>query len=329
MNLLVSSNDNYKIPTMVMLTSFFDANPPAVPAEAGAASVPAGAAEAGGTGMAEDVPAEAGAAGHTVYMLESSLSAGAEEEIRGLIRRRGSRYVGIHIPEDLFSGAKTKPYISRETYYRLLAAKYLPAEEERVLWLDSDILVRKDLRGFYGTEFGESMAAACGYGPAMRDLILDNARALGLAHPEGYFNAGVMLMNLRAMRNTVDEGMLAELAAGERTQTFRFPGQDVVNLVFDGRAKLADYRIYNCMIHSIEGPEDLEEARRNAAVIHYAGEAKPWKFSDIHFADEWMDKYRECFGDSAELKRMSYFRLKALFSRGRQQDSGSGHGGQR
>ena len=280
MNILISSIDNYKVPTMVMLTSFFDCNPEK----------------------------------HTVYMLESALSDGADAKIRELVGKYGAEYVRIHLAEDLFADARTRSYISRETYFRLLAAKLLPAGTDRVLWLDSDILVRGDLNGFYERELGEYMAAACGYGPAMREIIGKNAADLGLEHPETYFNAGVILMNLPVIRECVDEDRLRRLVTSESTAKFMFQDQDIANLIFDGRVQLADYRVYNCMIHSIEGTEDLEDARRNAVIIHFAGEAKPWKFNDIHFADEWMECYRKCFGGDRELKRMSYFRLKALYA---------------
>ena len=61
MNILISSNDNYKVPTMVMLTSFFDCNPEK----------------------------------HTVYMLESALSDGADAKIRELVGKYGADYVFV------------------------------------------------------------------------------------------------------------------------------------------------------------------------------------------------------------------------------------------
>ena len=148
----------------------------------------------------------------------------------------------------------------------------------------------------------------------MEHLIRDNASRLGLAHPETYFNAGVMLMDLTKCRNVVSEDELARIAA-EKTGDFLFPGQDTVNLLFDGRIMMLDYRIFNCMTHCIVTPEDLAFARENALIVHFPGEAKPWRFDDIHFADEWAEWYRRCFGEQASLRRMSYFRLKALYER--------------
>ncbi len=287
MNILVSCNDHYGMPLMVMLTSLFSTNPCSTEKE------------------------------HTVYMLEANLSASMNERIAACVRHFHAGYERLHLPDDPFASAKTKPYISKETYYRLLAAEYLPPEMERILWLDGDIIVRKNIGKFYHSPFEENMAIACGYGPAMRNLINENACSLGLLHPESYCNAGVMLLNLPECRKKITKEKISRLAESGKTERYLFPGQDVVNLLFDGKFKVEEYMKYNCMIHCITNQDDLAEAKINAAVVHFSGEAKPWKFNDIHFADEWLAWYKTCFGETADIKRMSYFRLKALYDRQR------------
>ena len=287
MNILVSCNDHYGMPLMVMLTSLFSTNPCGAEKE------------------------------HTVYMLEANLSDSMNERIAACVRHFHADYERLHLPDDPFASAKTKPYISKETYYRLLAAEYLPPEMERILWLDGDIIVRKNIGKFYHSPFEENMAIACGYGPAMRDLINENACSLGLRHPESYCNAGVMLLNLPECRKKITKEKINRLAESGKTERYLFPGQDVVNLLFDGKFKVEEYMKYNCMIHCITNQDDLAEAKINAAVVHFSGEAKPWKFNDIHFADEWLVWYKTCFGETADIKRMSYFRLKALYDRQR------------
>ncbi len=285
MNLLVSCNDRYTMPLMVMLTSFFSTNP----------------------SRAEEV--------HAVYLLESDLSEPSCEQIEKLVCRFDGAFDRIHLPQDPFASAKTRPHITKETYYRLLASQILPETLERILWLDADMIIRGSVAEFYDLPFNGAMAVACGYGPAMQGLIQSNASALGLNAPDTYFNAGVMLMDLAACRKEITEDDLARFSDPSVTEHFLFPGQDVVNLLFDGRVRLEDYRAYNCMIHCIASAEDLEYAQGHARIVHFPGAAKPWKFNDIHFADEWMTYYRQCFGENADLPRMSYFRLKKLYDR--------------
>ena len=280
MNLLVSSNDAYLVPLKVMLHSFFTSNPSPIP--------------------------------HTVYMLHADLSERADGEVRSLVESFGGVYRSIPVDASAFEGAATRIHISRETYYRLLAAEYLPQEVDRVLWLDADLIVRKPLDGLYGLDLEGNWAAACSYGPQMLPLILRNAVSIGLSDPGSYFNAGVMLYDLGQCRKV--DFAAARDAFFRVERKLLFPGQDLVNTLFDGHVRIVDWRVWNSMIHCIAGSEDLAYAREHAAIVHYPGQAKPWKFYDIHFADEWKRLFRECYGPDAPLRTMSYFALQALFN---------------
>ncbi len=294
MNILVSSNDRYKVPLMVMLSSFIRHNP------------------------VRDGEK------HTVWLIESEMSEPVYREIEAFLAEKSADLRRLHVSGELFAKAGTRSYISRETYYRLLAGSLLPETESRVLWLDADMIARSDIRTLYEHGLGDAMAAACGYGEAMQELIERNARSLGLNDPKSYFNAGVMLLNLKALRENITEARLMELVTGESTKKYLFSDQDVLNLLLNGKVHILDWKIWNCLIHCIRDAEDLEYEKENAAIVHYAGEAKPWRFSDIHFADEWMEEYRTVFGEDAQLKRMSYFRLKALFDRQKQKERSGG-----
>lgn len=269
------------MPLKVMLFSFFESNP--------------------------------SSSAHHIYMLQSELSAPADDLLRTMVEGLGGVYHSIAVDAETYSGADTRIHISKETYYRLLAAKYLPEDVERILWLDADMIVRKPLDELYDVDLEGNWAAACGYGPLMQKLIHDNAVSLGLSDPDMYFNAGMMLYDLVQCRQA-DFSARQEAFFSEGRKLL-FPGQDLVNTLFEGHVKMMDYRLYNSMIHCIDGEDDLRYAEENAAIIHFPGQAKPWKFNDIHFAGEWEQVFRRCFGPSAPLRRMSYFMLQAMFNK--------------
>lgn len=281
MNILVSCNDNYLMPLEVMLKSFFDSNPSPVP--------------------------------HQIYMLRSSLSKEADDRLGDLVDSLGGVYHSIPVDSSDFDGAATKSYISKETYFRLMAAEYIPEEVDRILWLDADILVRKSLKDLFDVDLDGKWAAACSYGPSMISLIRRNAESLGLSHPGEYFNAGVMLYDLGACRKADIKSAQNDFFTKNKGKNLMFPGQDLVNAIFDGHVKIVDYRLWNSMTHCIARKDDLVYAKENAAIVHFPGRAKPWKFNDIHFADEWDDVYKSLYGKDFPDERLSYFSLKALF----------------
>jgi lipopolysaccharide biosynthesis glycosyltransferase len=181
------------------------------------------------------------------------------------------------------------------------------------LWLDADLIITGDILPFYHTDFEGNFAVACSYGEPMRETIRNNCRSLGLADDKKYFNAGVMLCNLEAWRSLDLPSMIAKRLREDRK--LRFPGQDLVNLLFYGRVKIADYRYYNSMVHCISGEEDLRFARENAVIIHFPGEAKPWRFHDLPFSDVWARYHAHSPFGGKPLRRTSYFKLKAAFER--------------
>lgn len=278
MNILVSVNDKYMMPLTVLLQSLFDTNSECA----------------------------------TIYFMCSELSEQSKDFARRFVEGRGSDIVFIPVGEQEFRGLPTKKYISRETYFRLLAAELLPNEVHRVLWLDADMVVNGGIAEFYSSEFDGAAVIACPHGPAMRPVILEDCANIGIEHPEQYFNAGMMLCNLDMWRTMDIPSRIAQIVSVPRTM--QFPGQDLTNLVFNGRVKTADWRVYNCMVHSVE-PQEVPELKSTAKIIHYVGSAKPWQFKDIPFADTWMSFYERSPYGGRQLNRTSYAFMKAVWER--------------
>lgn len=276
-NVLVAINSAYLLPLTVMLESLFDNN-----------------------------------SNIDIYLLYSDLK---DEELTALgdfIRSKNSVLFPLKIEGETFISAPTLKYISKETYYRLLAAELLPNTVDRLLWLDADIIVAKNIAKFYNTDFEGNCLVACSYGTPMKKTIADNCYRLGIADSSKYFNAGVLLYNMEALRK-INVKKLIDKCFKEQTK-LRFPGQDVTNLIFYDQVKIVDYRYYNAMIHCIANPEELQFMRENAAIIHFPGEAKPWKFNDLPFSDLWLKYYNRSPYGQTPLRRNSYFRLKAAFA---------------
>ena len=114
----------------------------------------------------------------------------------------------LEVPADLFADAPVARYWTRAMYYRLLAAELLPRSLDRVLYLDPDILVINPVRALYDTDLeGDLMAAAthtgllAGITDPVNRLRLENYEA------EAYYNSGVLVMDLSAMRRVTSSTM--------------------------------------------------------------------------------------------------------------------------
>ncbi len=111
-----------------------------------------------------------------------------------------------HKPMESKSVTTRLDYISIASFYRLLIPDLLPNQIEKVIYLDCDLVIKGNLLHLWGIDLGEN------YVLAVRDTWIPNISsptsslnytALGLEPDLQYFNAGVLVINLKKWR---DEG---------------------------------------------------------------------------------------------------------------------------
>ena len=85
----------------------------------------------------------------TVYLMYSRVDDSTLNEMRQYIQSHGNSFEPIRIADDMFDDAPVNMHFTKEMYYRLLASKMLPESEERVLYMDPDILIRGSVEEFY------------------------------------------------------------------------------------------------------------------------------------------------------------------------------------
>lgn len=278
-HVLVSVSDAYVMPLSVMLASLLATNP------------------------AQDV---------VVWLLRLGISDERCEFLRAQVEAAGARLEAVPVDGEAFEGFPLVPYITRETYLRLLAGEVLPRDVRRVLWLDADIVVRGSLRELYDVDYGQNALVACGYGKHMHKDVRAACAELGLS-PAGYVNAGVMLVNLDAWREIDLRQRAREVL--DSGVPLRYADQDLVNLVFAWRIGQVDSGVWNLRTNAELQDEELLRARNEARIVHWCGKAKPWMFSDAPLADVWLDWYERSPFAGRKLRLISQVGLSRLAAR--------------
>ncbi len=167
---------------------------------------------------------------------------------------------------------------------------------DRILYLDTDLIVRKDLLELFVTSMGDE------YLCAVTDMWSPVADRKEIKDFKSYFNSGVMLMNLAKMRseNLTDRLIDAKL----NSTSFNLMDQDVFNEVCVGRVKKLDikfnflpvcykrhkHRFDLGIINQIYGSSytKIDEIAVDPVVAHWAGSDKPWVTTSTLFAEEWL-----------------------------------------
>ena len=218
----------------------------------------------------------------TVYMLNSSLTESDFDSVRNYLRTNRMKLVDLKAPQDFFKGAPVSSRYPKEMYYRIFAARFLPESVDRVLYLDPDLIVRKSLAPLYNMDLGDNyFAAATHVGKIMTEI---NAIRLEMEDEAPYINSGVMLMNIKLLRQEQNFKAVYDYIAEKKKLLF-LPDQDVISAVYGSRIAKIDSYIYNMNDRLLISPKSLKKGitadwvAENSAVIHYLGRNKPWKDS--------------------------------------------------
>jgi len=222
-----------------------------------------------------------------VHFLHGPEAPAGIDALADMVTRRGGALTGHAIPPALVEGLPRLRNIPPLMWYRIHLPDLLP-DNDRILYLDADMLVVDDLTPLWRTGLDGYYLAAVSN--VLEPYAHDWPAQLGLARPADYFNSGLLLLNLDALRR---DDMPRRLAAYGRdtSRRLKWPDQDALNaLLAEGR--LALHPRWNCQnslfyypwAREAFGGDVVDEAVRDPAILHFEGGGivKPWHYLSRH-----------------------------------------------
>lgn len=187
-----------------------------------------------------------------------------------------------------FAELPLMPHISRITYARFDIENVFRNDVERVLYLDTDLLVLDDLGPLFAFDLGDHVLGA------VTDDHIDVAdragedKLAGVPAVASYFNAGVLVIDLlRWRRHEIAREAIEYLA---RCPTSPYSDQDGLNVACDGKWAALDGR-WNYQRHRTARIAPLPPAER-PAVVHFITGMKPWLPEKMNPNARLYDEYR-------------------------------------
>lgn len=196
--------------------------------------------------------------------------------------------------EEIKEKLYTRNYFSNTTYYRLFIPELYP-EYDKAVYIDSDTVCLSDIAELYNTDMGDNLIAGIPDGVIQAiDIFKDYVeRVVGVADYNNYFNAGVIVMNLKELRDYKFEEKFIYML--EKIKFEVAQDQDYLNRLCKGRVKILDYS-WNRMpvMGKTEGKINL---------IHYNLGAKPWYFDNVVYQEYFWEyaKKTEFYNEIKEL----------------------------
>lgn len=168
-------------------------------------------------------------------------------------------------------------YFTLTIYFRLFIPDMFP-EYDKGIYVDSDIVIPGDISELYNVELGNNLIGACS------DMSVANVyqftrymeESVGVSKHE-YINSGVLLMNLKALREKEFSKKFLKLLDKYHFNNVA-PDQDYLNAMCNGKILYLD-KNWDAM------PTPGSKELINPKLIHYNLFQKPWCYDNIQYED--------------------------------------------
>lgn len=248
---------------------------------------------------------------YDVVVLTRDITGDNQAEMRsyleGLVPHAQVRFHDVSSVIDRHDLSTSNEHISVETYYRFLVPSVLPFYD-KVLYLDSDLIVEGDVAELFDTDLGDNLLGAVSDVDYLGNLNMNDGvrlaytnRVLKMEDPYHYFQAGVLLLNTRAMREAYSTEQWLQFASAP---DFIYDDQDVLNAHCEGHVRYLDPSwnvMHDCgarvgNVFSFAPAKTYQAylaARSNPRIRHYAGFEKPWNTVGCDWAEHYWRYARE------------------------------------
>lgn len=208
------------------------------------------------------------------YIMNFNMSGHERTALACLFEAYNQEYILIEKPEKkeekllgkVKEGAMSKRYghYQEPMFYRLLFPEASQAKDrEKILYLDAgDVVVDADLKEFYNMDFeGNFLIGQKDLPPQLgHTRIFEEIKDINL-----YMNSGVLLMNIKGMREMGLLGKAVEVAQKYKGQLV-FPDQDILNILFHRKMKFVGEKFIKTLFFS----EDNSSFKKSL-IYHYTG----------------------------------------------------------
>lgn len=239
--------------------------------------------------------------GVDVYVLYSGINARERDIFNKSLKKLGIHW--IKVDKSIFNNYKIDRHITEAAYYRLLMSMLIPANIKKVIYLDSDIIVKADIGELWKTDIKDNYIGAS-YEVIKEGIYVSSPiglplyKKVGLNPKQRVFNTGVMVVNLEKWRRDRISERAMEFLVKYKDEVLWWD-QDALNAVIaediyeiDPRwNQLTQLFLFKRWEDSPYDKKKFEEVKGNPYIIHYNTNSKPWHDNNNHAYKNQYFKY--------------------------------------
>jgi lipopolysaccharide biosynthesis glycosyltransferase len=219
-----------------------------------------------------------------IHLFSASFNITNQKIIEEIVHSFKQQFSFYPLRSSDFEGFYISEHISLATYYRIVIPNKLSPSIGKVIYIDADIIVSKNIEPFWLTQLPPDNIIGAVQEPSFQDF-----KRLDIPEACSYFNAGVLLINLEKWR---EENLTLKVLQYIK----KFPekivlwDQDALNAcLYNKWASISPEWNIQTNMYELDKPTLLKkygqgilEAIDTPSIIHYTGSSKPWNYMNIH-----------------------------------------------
>lgn len=231
---------------------------------------------------------------YEVYVLSNGISEQSRKRLRNLFAADHARHSLVFVDVSNLPALSELPATARwpvSMWARVFIPELLPAVSGKVAYLDIDILVCQDLRELFHTPLNGKAIGVVLEHPSHEGSHFNKRLDIPQMAP-GYFNSGVMLMDMDVFRQQHLVEKIISFGKAHR-DVLDCPDQDALNGALcenlqpihhkwnwhDGLTRLLLKRNAGARMSRGAALEVAVEAALRPGILHYQGPNKPWHYT--------------------------------------------------
>ncbi len=227
-----------------------------------------------------------------LYLIDSGISESNKTKLRKTVEAEAAQLTFLTPTDSIFDGMPRGRY-GLSSLQRLALGRYLPADVEKVIYLDSDIIVLDDIAVLWDCDMeGKPLAA-------IENLSPKACKKMGFDRQD-YFNAGILMIDVTYWR---EQDVLSRTLAyiAEHKDVITFMDQCALNSIYSGNWKKLPLKwnlqadVFGVIKKYSDGcgysPEDLLAATKRPGIVHFIGRQKPWLWDCFNPYKVFYDAY--------------------------------------
>ncbi|WP_066391366.1 glycosyltransferase family 8 protein [Neobacillus mesonae] len=210
-----------------------------------------------------------------IFIIEANISRINKMKLQRIVERHNLQVEFITINDNDYSLFRKVGRFTKEAYYRILIPELLGRDITKAIYLDCDLIVRKDISRLWTINIDDYFLAAAEVLEAKK-----MKKPLSIPANSIYFNSGVLLINLQKWReNNISTQVIQYIK--DNPAKVKLPDQDGLNAILYDKCLKLD--------HEWNYTTRTQKRIRiyNPAIVHFTGRKKPWN-SDVPFKIEYL-----------------------------------------